>query len=157
MATLTKRVRKLTQHCHYKCWIPILIFLEWICRWFTLTNYKYSRTYYSNKKNLRLKVMLITSRAMFVSLCPACFRSLSQLFCCHFGIFFVDTISMKAYGQSKRRYFWPFALWPLHLTSLDSGAEVVVSDASVPWWGGMQSSSWSEGLELCYREQDQNY
>lgn len=60
--------------------------------------------------------------------------------------------------QCEQRYFSLFALWPPPLsTSLDSGAEVVVSDASVPWRGGMQSTSWSEGLELCYREQDQNY
>lgn len=43
------------------------------------------------------------------------------------------------------------------MSSLDSGAEVVVPDASVPWWGGMQSSSRSEGLELRDREQDQNH
>lgn len=46
---------------------------------------------------------------------------------------------------------------PYIFTSLDSGAEVVVSDASVSWRGGMQSSSWPEGLELRHREQDQNY
>lgn len=33
----------------------------------------------------------------------------------------------------------------------------MVSDASVPRRWGVQSSSWSEGLELCYRKQDQNY
>uniref|UniRef100_A0A3P9K8H4 TAFA chemokine like family member 2 n=1 Tax=Oryzias latipes TaxID=8090 RepID=A0A3P9K8H4_ORYLA len=39
----------------------------------------------------------------------------------------------------------------------NSGTEVVVSDASVPRWGGMQSASRFKRLELCNREQDQNH
>lgn len=48
----------------------------------------------------------------------------------------------------------PLALHCLH--SCDSGAEVVVPDASVPRWRGVQSAARSEGLELRYGKQDQN-